>query len=103
MDNNVSNSRGFASISTPDGQYRIWLSKPTASGRIVCSCGFALKRKLPFVDAIGTLGYVYADEVRQIDEDYSTLILHAVQAPNGVFERLIEDLSELMEQYLVKA
>ena len=42
-----------------------------------------------------------ADEVRLIDEDYSTLILTCVQSSDGVFERLIEDIPELMEQYLV--
>ena len=89
-------NRGYASISTPDGKFRIWLNRPT-----ICSCGFALKRKLPFVDTISALGYVQADEVRQIDQDYSTLILYCVQSPDGVFERLIEDIPELMEQYLV--
>lgn len=93
--------RGYASISTPDGKFRMWLNKPTASGKIICSCGFSLKQKLPFVDAINTLGYVQADKVRLIDEDYSTLILICVQSSDGVFERLIEDIPELMEQYLV--
>ena len=94
-------NRGYASISTPDGKFRIWLNRPTASGKIICSCGFALKQKLPFVDAISALGYVQADEVQQIDQDYSTLILYCVQSSNGVFERLIEDIPELMEQYLI--
>ena len=98
----ASAARGYASISTPDGSYRIWLNRPTSAGRIICTCGFALKAHLPFVDAISSLGYVQADEVRQIDQDYSTLILSCVQAPSGVFERLIEDMPELMEQYLVK-
>lgn len=94
-------NRGQTSISTPDGQFRIWLNRPTAAGKIICSCGFALKEKLPFVDAIDTLGYVMTDEVRQIDQDYSTLILYCIQPPNEVVERLIEDLPILMEQYLV--
>lgn len=94
-------NRGYASISTPDGRFRMWLNRPTASGKIICSCGFALKQKLPFVDAINKLGYVQADEVREIDMDYSTLILCCVQSPNGVFERLIEDIPELMDQYLI--
>lgn len=93
--------RGYVAISTPDGKFRMWLNKPTASGKIICSCGFSLKQKLPFVDAISTLGYVQADEVRLIDEDYSTLILICVQSSDGVLERLIEDIPELMEQYLV--
>lgn len=96
----VQSNRGYASISTPDGKFRIWLNRPTASGKIICSCGFALKGKLPFVDAIDTLSYVQVDEVRQIDQDYSTFILYCVQSPNGVFERLIEDIPELMERYL---
>lgn len=94
-------NRGYASISTPDGKFRMWVNRPTASGCIVCSCGFSLKQKLSFADAITALGYVRVDEVREIDQDYSTLILCCVHSSNGVFEQLIEDIPELMEQYLV--
>lgn len=79
----------------------MWLNRPTVSGRIVCSCGFALKERLPFVNAINELGYVQVDEVRQIDQDYSTLILYSVHAFNEVFEQLIEDIPKLMEQYFI--
>lgn len=95
-------NRGYASISTPDGKFRLWLNRPTSAGKIICSCGFALKQKLPFVDAIDALGYVRVDEVRQIDGDYSTLALHCVQSPKGVFERLLDDIPELMEQCLAE-
>lgn len=97
----TTNLRGYASISTPDGTWHIWLSRPTKSGEIICSCGFSLQSKMPFVDAISNLGYVSADEVQIIDRDYSVIILRCIQAPEGVYEKLMDDIPELMEQYLV--
>lgn len=98
----TTNLRNYASISTPEGMYHIWLSRPTKNGEIICSCGFSLQYKMPFLDAISNLGYVSADEVQIIDQDYSVIILQCVQAPEGVYERLLDDIPELMEKYLVK-
>lgn len=98
----TTNLRNYASISTPEGMYHIWLSRPTKNGEIICSCGFSLQHKMPFVDAISNLGYVFADEVQIIDQDYSVIILKCVQATEGVYEKLMDDIPELMEKYLVK-
>lgn len=94
-------TRGFASISTPDGRFRIWVPRPTNSGRMTCNVGFPLKEHLDFVDAIDGLEYLQVDEVRQIDKDLSTMVLWCKQSPTACMERLLEDLPELMEQYLV--
>lgn len=96
-------NRGQASISTPDGQFRIWVSRPTNAGRMICTCGFALKEHLPLVDAIDALDYLQVDEVRQIDEDLSNLIIYCKEKPTECMERLVEVLPELMEQYLVNS
>lgn len=101
MENN--NQKGFASVSTPDGRYRIWLPRPTSSGRLVCSCSFALKKRLPLVDAIDALPYIQVEEIRDIDEDYSTFIITCKETPyHACMERLIEDLPKLMEEHLTE-
>ena len=51
----MNSNKGFSSISTPDGKFRMWIPRPTVSGRVICNCGFALKSHLPFVDAIDAL------------------------------------------------
>lgn len=94
-------SRGYASISTPDAKYRMWVPRPTRSGRITCNCGFSLSRGLPFVDAISELKYVTVDEVKRIDKDFGTMVLQCNEKPGDCMERLLEDLPELMERYLV--
>ena len=86
----MNNNKGFSSISTPDGQFRMWIPRPTASGRVICNCGFALKSHLPFVVA-----------VRQIDQDFSILAISFLNAPHECMLKMIEDIPELMEQYLV--
>lgn len=99
MENNV--SKGFASVSTPDGKYRIWMPRPTGSGTMACACSFGLQHRLPLVDAIDRLPYVRVDEVREIDEDYSTLVLTCQTTPySACLERLMEDLPNLMEEHL---
>lgn len=96
------NQRGYASISTPDGKWRIWLHLPTASGRVTINCGFSLKKEISFVDAIDQLKYVQVDEVRQIDDDLSVLLLSCTIADYGeVSLKLLKDLPGLMERYLV--
>lgn len=101
MENN--NQKGFASVSTPDGRYRIWLPRPTSSGRLVCSCSFALKKRLQLVDAIDALPYIQVEEIRDIDEDYSTFIITCKETPyHACMERLIEDLPKLMEEHLTE-
>ncbi|MDO3390031.1 hypothetical protein Q3C19_06030 [Bacteroides sp. ET489] len=101
MENN--NQKGFASVSTPDGRYRIWMPRPTSSGRLVCSCSFALKKRLPLVDAIDALPYIQVEEIRDIDEDYSTFIITCKETPyHACMERLIEDLPKLMEEHLTE-
>lgn len=97
------NQKGFASVSTPDGRYRIWMPRPTSSGRLVCSCSFALKKRLPLVDAIDALPYIQVEEIRDIDEDYSTFIITCKETPyHACMERLIEDLPKLMEEHLTE-
>lgn len=98
----MSNNKNFASISTLDGQFRMWIPRPTASGKVICNCGFALKNHLPFVDAIDALDYLQVDEVRQIDQDLSSLIITILDTPHECMLKMIEDLPGLMEQYLVK-
>ena len=72
----MNNNKGFSSISTPDGQFRMWIPRPTASGKAICNCGFALKSHLPFVDAVDALDYLQVDEVRQIDRTLVSLLFH---------------------------
>lgn len=98
--NDLSTHRGYASISTPDGKYRVWIPRPTSAGRVVCSCGFALKSHLPFVDAIDALDYLQVDEVRQIDQDLSNLIISCLDKPHECMLRMVEDIPKLMEEYL---
>lgn len=94
-------NKGFASVSTPDGKYRIWMPRPTGSGTMTCACSFGLQHRLPLVDAIDRLPYVRVDEVREIDEDYSTLVLTCQTTPySACLERLMEDLPNLMEEHL---
>lgn len=101
MENN--NQKGFASVSTPDGRYRIWMPRPTSSGRLVCSCSFALKKRLLLVDAIDALPYIQVEEIRDIDEDYSMFIITCKETPYHIcMERLIEDLPRLMEEHLTE-
>lgn len=97
----MNNNKGFSSISTPDGQFRMWIPRPTASGRVICNCGFALKSHLPFVDAVDALDYLQVDEVRQIDQDFSILAISFLNASHECMLKMIEDIPELMEQYLV--
>lgn len=97
------NQKGFASVSTPDGRYRIWMPRPTSSGRLICSCSFALKRWMPLVDAIDALPYIQVEEVRDIDEDYSTFILTCKQTPyHACMDKLMDDLPRLMEAHLTE-
>lgn len=99
----MNSNKVFSSISTPDGKFRMWIPRPTASGRVICNCGFALKSHLPFVDAIDALDYLQVDEVRQIDQDLSSLTISLLDAPHECMLKMIEDIPELMEQYLVKS
>mgnify|MGYP001778394204 CR=1 FL=1 len=99
MENN--NQRGFATVSTPDGNFRIWLPRPTKSGTMRCSCSFALKQKLPMVDAIDALPYIQIEEVNEIDEDYSTFVLTCLHKPySECLERLMDDLPDIMNKHL---
>lgn len=97
-----SNQRGYASISTPDGKYRMWITRFTSAGTATCSCGFSLKGNLPFVDAINQLDYLRVDEVKEIDQDYSILIVSCLDRPSECLMRMVEDFPELMEKYLVR-
>lgn len=99
----MNSNKVFSSISTPDGKFRMWIPRPTASGRVICNCGFALKSHLSFVDAIDALDYLQVDEVRQIDQDLSSLTISLLDAPHECMLKMIEDIPELMEQYLVKS
>ena len=99
----MNSNKGFSSISTPDGKFRMWIPRPTVSGRVICNCGFALKSHLPFVDAIDALDYLQVDEVRQIDQDLSSLTISLLDAPHECMLKMIEDIPELMDQYLVKS
>lgn len=88
----------FTVISSPDDKFKIWVQRPMSNGRIVCTCGFSLKRRMAFVDAIDKLLYVSVEETKNIDEDMSHIMLHVESNKSTV--RLIEDLPELMEQHL---
>lgn len=100
MGNSV-NQRGYASISTPDGKFRMWIPRPTSAGTATCSCGFPLKSHLPFVDAIDRLDYLQVDEAKEIDQDFSYLTVSCLGRPGECLMRMVEDLPELMEKYLV--
>lgn len=97
-----SNQRGYASISTPDGKFRMWIPRPTSAGTAMCSCSFPLKNHLSFVDAIDKLDYLRVDEVREIDQDFSYLVISCLDRPGECLMRMVEDLPELMDKYLVK-
>lgn len=92
--------RGFASISTPDGRYRLWIPRPTAAGTMYCNCGFGLRSHMPFVDAIDRLDYVHVEEVRQMDEDFSCIVIQCDGEHKGCLERLLEDIPNIMEEHL---
>ena len=94
------NPRGYASISTNDGRYRIWIPRPNGAGVMHCNCGFGLRSHLPFVDAIDRLDYVHVEAVRQLDEDFSTIVLQCDGEHKGCLERLMEDIPALMEEHL---
>lgn len=99
MENN--NQKGFATISTPDGNFRIWLSRPTKGGKMRCACSFGLQHRLQLVDALNALPYIEVDSVNEIDEDYSSLVLKCLNIPYSVcLEKLINTLPELMNRYL---
>ena len=94
------NLQPFTIISSPDNKFKIWVQRPTYIGRVVCTCGFSLNDRIPFVDAIDKLSYVLVEETGTIDEDMAYIVLRVEHSKSVV--RLIEDLPELMEQYLVK-
>ena len=94
------NPRGYASISTNDGRNRIWIPRPDKAGVMRCNCGFGLGSHLPFVDAIDRLDYVHVEAVRQLDEDFSTIILQCDGEHKGCLERLMEDIPNIMEEHL---
>ena len=99
MENKI--SRGFVTVSTSDGKYRIWMPRPTRSGKMRCSCSFGLQHRLPLIDAIDALPYIRMEEVSEIDEDYSTFVLTCQAQPySECMERLMDDLPELMEEHL---
>lgn len=92
--------RGFACIASPDERYRIWIPRPTPTGILVLTCGFALSGHMDFVDAVDRLFYVRVDRAQTIDDDLSNLYLTCLQAPMGCMEQLLIDLPELMEENL---
>lgn len=94
------NPRGYASISTNDGRNRIWIPRPDKAGVMRCNCGFGLMSHLPFVDAIDQLDYVHVEEVRQIDEDFSCIVLQCDGEHKGCLARLMGDIPALMEEHL---
>ena len=91
---------GYASISTTDGRFRLWIPRPTAAGTMYCTCGFGLRSHLPFVDAINQLDYVHVEAVKQLDEDFSTIILQLDGDRQGTLARLMKDIPKLMEEHL---
>ena len=94
-------TRGFASIATPDGRFRIWLPRPTAAGTMHCNCGFGLMGHLPFADAIDQLPYVRVHCVRQLDDDFSTIVIQCLEKPYmQTAARLLDDLPRVMEEHL---
>ena len=97
---NKTPTRGYDSISTNDGRYRLWIPRPTAAGTMHCTCGFGLRSHLPFVDAIDRLDYVHVEEVKQLDQDFSTIVLQCDTDHSGCLARLMEDIPNLMEEYL---
>lgn len=88
----------FTIISSPEDKFKIWIQRPIF-GRIVCTCGFSLKGRMPFVGALDKLGYVTVEETNNIDEDMSHIILRTEYNKNAV--RLIEDMPGLIDQYLI--
>lgn len=88
----------FTVITSPDDKFKVWIQRPLYDGRIVCTCGFSLKGRMQFVDAIDKLPYVSVEEINSIDEDMSHVMLRVEDNKNAV--RLLEDLPELMAQYV---
>lgn len=89
----------FTVITSPDDIFKIWIQQPNYTGRIVCTCGFSLQKRMSFVDAINQLGYISVESVSIVDENMSHLELRMDK--NGYLHRLIEDLPELMDKYLI--
>lgn len=55
------------------------------------------------MDAIDALPYIQVEEIRDIDEDYSTFIITCKETPyHACMERMIEDLPKLMEEHLTE-
>lgn len=100
METNNQQGRGFATISSADGRLRIWVQRPTPDGSIHLSCNFALAGHYDFVDAVDKLDYVSVYSVLTYDDDYSSMVMTCGQAPEGCLKRLLEDLPELMEEWL---
>lgn len=50
--------------------------------------------------SISTLDYLQVDEVRQIDQDLSNLVISCLDKPQECMLRMVEDIPKLMEEYL---
>ena len=97
--NNETTQKNYATVSSKDGQRRIWIPRPGKDNTLCCTCSFGMKNHLPFADAIGRLGYARVEAVEQMDEELSAIRIR-LTGGKGSLPRLLEDLPELMEEYL---
>lgn len=59
---------------------------------------FSMERRMPLVDAIDTLGYAKVERVTNVDKDLSYLSVRLKSS--DLLERFIEDIPELMSQWV---
>lgn len=99
MKNNI-HHRNFASISTNDGQYRVWFSSPSDQGQQVITCSFSLVDKQTFLDSLNSLKYMHVDCVREIGANMSHIYLHTTIDRKECMLQLFEDLPSILEDSL---
>ena len=92
-------TRGYATITLPDGNDKAWISRPTPGGVIVCNFSFSLRGLMPMIDALADLEYIDVDEVQDIDNDISSVRLLCLDKANQCASRLLEDLPEILDHY----
>lgn len=92
--------RGFAIITTPDEENRVWIHRPINNTITVC-CSFSLEGRMEFIDAINNSEcMVEVQEVHTFDEDYSSFIMQCKDNPEKCAERLLEAIPELMDKHV---
>ena len=89
--------RGFACIASPDERYRIWIPRPTPTGILVCTCGFALSGHMDFVDAVDRLFYVRVDRAQTIDDDLLNVSYRVLRFETVFFDSMGNAIPEVSD------